>query len=297
MTSDRRPSPPWQPTAAPPWPTSPGSGRRRQDRLPRPQRGRPASAQTREQVLAAVAKLGFQPNLMARNIRVGDPTPPSAWSSPTSATPSSEPWPQHRGHRPRPRPDAAHGLLRGRPRPRTALTDKFLARRISILMVVPSVGAEHSHLKSHRAAGLPVVFLDRPGRAWPRTVCVSTNRTGAHDGVAHLVAHGHRRIGFIGDLPASSTPAAERLAATARRCQESRDPLRSRPGHQRPRPARRLRRHVPTARPGRPSHRPVRRQQHRRARDGRPNWPAPTARTSLSSPSTTWPSPRHSNPP
>jgi len=33
----------------------------------------PASAETREQVLAAVAKLGFQPNLMARNIRVGGP--------------------------------------------------------------------------------------------------------------------------------------------------------------------------------------------------------------------------------
>jgi energy-coupling factor transporter ATP-binding protein EcfA2 len=33
----------------------------------------PVSARTREQVLAAVAKLDFQPNLMARNIRVGGP--------------------------------------------------------------------------------------------------------------------------------------------------------------------------------------------------------------------------------
>jgi LacI family transcriptional regulator len=33
---------------------------------------------------------------------------------------------------------------------------------------------------------------------------------GARDGVAHLIAHGHRRIGFIGDMPRIHT-AAERL--------------------------------------------------------------------------------------
>ncbi|MGW1290303.1 substrate-binding domain-containing protein, partial [Streptomyces sp. NPDC002586] len=35
---------------------------------------------------------------------------------------------------------------------------------------------------------------------------------GAHDGVAHLIAHGHRRVGFIGDLPLKLYTRRERLA-------------------------------------------------------------------------------------
>jgi len=89
-----------------------------------------------------------------------------------------------------------------------ALTDKFLARRVSILLVVPSVGADHSHLKTHRATGLPVVFIDRPGAGLAADSVVSSNRTGAHDGVAHLIAHGHRRIAYIGDTPAIPTSGA-----------------------------------------------------------------------------------------
>jgi LacI family transcriptional regulator len=101
------------------------------------------------------------------------------------------------------------------------LTDKFLARRISILMVVPSVGADHSHLKSHRAAGLPVVFVDRPGVGLVTDGVVSSNRAGAHDGVAHLIAHGHRRIGFIGDLPTKLYTRRERLAGYRAALQEA----------------------------------------------------------------------------
>ena len=41
---------------------------------------------------------------------------------------------------------------------------------------------------------------------------VSSNRAGAHDGVAHLIAHGHRRIGFVGDLPPELYTRRERLA-------------------------------------------------------------------------------------
>ncbi len=39
---------------------------------------------------------------------------------------------------------------------------------------------------------------------------LSRSFEGAREGVAHLIAHGHRRIGFIGDLPHIHT-AAERL--------------------------------------------------------------------------------------
>lgn len=50
---------------------------------------------------------------------------------------------------------------------------------------------------------------------------VSSNRAGAHDGVTHLVAHGHRRIGFIGDLPAKLYTRRERLAGYRTALQEA----------------------------------------------------------------------------
>ncbi|SEP97776.1 transcriptional regulator, LacI family [Streptomyces sp. yr375] len=173
----------------------------------------PASAQTREQVLAAVAKLGFQPNLMARNIRVGGPDTTIGLVIPDLANPffgavarAIEDTVRERGL------TLLMGSSADDPARERALTDKFLARRVSILIVVPSVGADHTHLKAHRAAGLPVVFLDRPGTGLAADSVVSSNRTGAHDGVAHLIAHGHRRIGFVGDLPTKLHTRRERLA-------------------------------------------------------------------------------------
>ncbi|MGW4443990.1 LacI family DNA-binding transcriptional regulator [Streptomyces sp. NPDC004682] len=173
----------------------------------------PASAGTRERVLAAVARLGFQPNLMARNIRVGGPDTTIGLVVPDLGNPffgavagSIEDSVRERGLTLLMGSSADDA---GRER---ALTDKFLARRVSILMVVPSVGAEHSHLKPHRAAGLPVVFVDRPGAGLSTDSVVSSNREGARAGVAHLIAHGHRRIGFVGDLPTRLYTRRERLA-------------------------------------------------------------------------------------
>ncbi|MGW2420686.1 LacI family DNA-binding transcriptional regulator [Streptomyces sp. NPDC001709] len=182
----------------------------------------PASAQTREQVLAAVAKLGFQPNLMARNIRVGGPDTTIGLVIPDLANPffgavarAIEDTVRERGL------TLLMGSSADDPDRERALTDKFLARRVSILMIVPSVGADHSHLKSHRTAGLPVVFLDRPGAGLSADSIVSSNRAGAHDGVAHLIAHGHRRIGFVGDLPLKLYTRRERLAGYRTALQEA----------------------------------------------------------------------------
>jgi LacI family transcriptional regulator len=182
----------------------------------------PASAETRQQVLAAVAKLGFQPNLMARNIRVGGPDTTIGLVIPDLGNPffgavarSIEDTVRERGL------TLLMGSSADDPDRERDLTDKFLARRVSVLMVVPSVGADHSHLKAHRTRGLPVVFLDRPGAGLSTDSVVSSNRTGAHDGVAHLIAHGHRRIGFVGDLPTKLYTRRERLAGYREALQEA----------------------------------------------------------------------------
>ncbi|GAA2321153.1 LacI family DNA-binding transcriptional regulator [Streptomyces hawaiiensis] len=173
----------------------------------------PVSARTREQVLAAVAELGFQPNLMARNIRVGGPDTTIGLVIPDLGNPFFGA--VARGIEDTVR-DRGLTLLMGSSADdaerERALTAQFLARRVSILIVVPSVGADHSDLKSHRTAGLPVVFLDRPGVGLSTDSVVSSNRAGAQEGVAHLIAHGHRRIGFVGDLPVKLYTRRERLA-------------------------------------------------------------------------------------
>ncbi|MYS75662.1 substrate-binding domain-containing protein, partial [Streptomyces sp. SID5926] len=83
------------------------------------------------------------------------------------------------------------------------------ARRVDGLVVIPA-GDDHRYLEPELKAGVATVFVDRPAGQIDADVVVSDNFGGARDGVAHLIAHGHRRIGFIGDMPRIHT-AAERL--------------------------------------------------------------------------------------
>ncbi|MGD1221811.1 MULTISPECIES: LacI family DNA-binding transcriptional regulator [Streptomyces] len=83
------------------------------------------------------------------------------------------------------------------------------ARRVDGLVVIPA-GDDHRYLEPEIKAGVATVFVDRPAGKIDADVVLSDSFGGARDGVAHLIAHGHRRIGFIGDMPRIHT-AAERL--------------------------------------------------------------------------------------
>ncbi|AUY47627.1 LacI family DNA-binding transcriptional regulator [Streptomyces sp. CB01881] len=85
----------------------------------------------------------------------------------------------------------------------------FCARRVDGLLVVPA-GDDHGYLLPETASGTPVVFLDRPAAGLDADAVLSDNAGGAREGVRHLIRHGHRRIGFVGDLPHIHT-SAERL--------------------------------------------------------------------------------------
>jgi LacI family transcriptional regulator len=89
------------------------------------------------------------------------------------------------------------------------LADAFGARGVDGLILVPS-GADQSYLQRERRAGVSIVFVDRPPRLIDADAVLSDNAAGARLAVAHLVAAGHRRIGFLGDRPEIYT-AAERL--------------------------------------------------------------------------------------
>jgi LacI family transcriptional regulator len=93
-------------------------------------------------------------------------------------------------------------------REREVLT-AFLGRRVDGLIVVPT-GASHAFLNRDQAAGVQLVFVDRPARGVAADTVLIDNAAGVLTGVRHLAQHGHRRIGYLGDQPNIYT-AAERM--------------------------------------------------------------------------------------
>ncbi len=89
----------------------------------------------------------------------------------------------------------------------------LVARRVDGLIIVPA-GDDQSYLANEQRAGLSLVFADRPPRLLRADAVLSDNAGGAHAAVRHLIAAGHRRIGFLGDLTEIPTAAA-RFAAYA----------------------------------------------------------------------------------
>jgi DNA-binding LacI/PurR family transcriptional regulator len=75
----------------------------------------------------------------------------------------------------------------------------FCARRVDGLIVVPVGGGTHRYLRAQLLAGTKVVCVDRPADNLDVDTVVVDNRNGAYRAVAHLLGHGHRRIGYLGD--------------------------------------------------------------------------------------------------
>jgi LacI family transcriptional regulator len=89
-----------------------------------------------------------------------------------------------------------------------ALLGAFCARRVDGLIIVPC-GPDHRYLLPEVHRGTQVVFVDRPARTVAADTVLSDNFGGARLATTHLLARGHTRIGFLGDLRRIYT-AAER---------------------------------------------------------------------------------------
>lgn len=89
------------------------------------------------------------------------------------------------------------------------LAEAFSARGVDGLIVASAVH-DNSYLLRDRAAGVALAFVDRPPRFVDADAVISDNAGGARTAVSHLIAAGHRRIGFLGDRPDLFT-GAERL--------------------------------------------------------------------------------------
>jgi LacI family transcriptional regulator len=102
------------------------------------------------------------------------------------------------------------------------LVTEFVSRRVDGLVVMPA-DVDESYLERERARGVPVVFVDRPGRGIEADTVLSDNANSMHNAVRHLAEHGHRSIGYIGDR--------RRLYTAAQRIRGYRAGMRALTGH------------------------------------------------------------------
>jgi LacI family transcriptional regulator len=87
------------------------------------------------------------------------------------------------------------------------LIGSFRERRVDGIVVVPA-SHDHAYLYVERRAGTALVFVDRPASHLDADSVVSDNAGGALSAVRHLLEHGHRRVGFLGDLLSIATAEA-----------------------------------------------------------------------------------------
>ena len=86
------------------------------------------------------------------------------------------------------------------------IAGRMMQRRIAGLLLVPT-GGDHSWLDARR---VPVVLIDRPAPGLSADLVGIDDHRAAFGAVGHLIAHGHRRIAYVGDTPAIPT-SADRL--------------------------------------------------------------------------------------
>jgi LacI family transcriptional regulator len=84
------------------------------------------------------------------------------------------------------------------------LVEVFSGRHVDG-MIMLATGTDHSYLSGEFQKEAPIVFVDRPPKQFESDSVASDNEAGSLLGVRHLLASGHRRIGFLGDLSSLST--------------------------------------------------------------------------------------------
>ncbi|MEY4749960.1 MAG: hypothetical protein RIQ60_2174 [Pseudomonadota bacterium] len=154
---------------------------------------------TRDRIWAAVAELGYRPNAMARSLRRGTSSLVGFVTDEIATTPfagqivrgaQDVTW-QHRhiltlintDHQSDLEQEALGALLQHQ------VDAVILAAMAHKEIVVPPL-----------LAGCPVVLVNAYSRDEAISAVVPDEAQGGHDATAHLLAHGHRRIGLIDNL-------------------------------------------------------------------------------------------------
>ncbi|MEX1079612.1 MAG: LacI family DNA-binding transcriptional regulator [Homoserinimonas sp.] len=90
----------------------------------------------------------------------------------------------------------------------------FSSRRVDGLIITPSDPQDVSYLRTELAAGVKMVFVDRPVHGIDADTVLTDNLGGARTGVEHLIAHGHKRIALFSDRASLYTTVNRRAGYT-----------------------------------------------------------------------------------
>ncbi len=159
---------------------------------------------TRQRVREAMLDLRFEPDAMARSLRAGTDTTigfvVESISDPFFAEviDAVEHQMSLQG-----RPVLVTSTRRDSGRERDVI-GRMVQRRVAGLLLSPT-SDDHSWLDPQR---VPIVLVDRPAPGLAADLVDIDDHRAAFDAVAHLIAHGHQRIAYIGDTPAIPTSAA-----------------------------------------------------------------------------------------
>jgi LacI family transcriptional regulator len=159
-------------------------------------------------VTAAIGSLGYRRNDAARNLRKGIATDTVGLLIEDLANPfyaqlasAVEQVSYRNGH-------AVVVMSSGEDpsRERELVTD-LLRRGVGGLLMVPA-SQDHRYLANGRHPRAPVVFLDRPPVGIEADTVVLDDVSGGRRATQHLLSHGHRLIGYVGDALSVATSAA-----------------------------------------------------------------------------------------
>ena len=154
--------------------------------------------ETTERVLGAIEDLGFRRNESARLLRTGR-TAMLGFIADNCADPDLAA--VCRGLE---EVASDHGFLlqvgstAGDPAREERLALSMCARRVDGLIIIPAPG-DHGYLVPEIEAGIAAVFVLRPPVPHGVDAVLADERGGAKAAVTHLIKHGHRRIGYLGD--------------------------------------------------------------------------------------------------
>lgn len=163
------------------------------------------SADVRRRVEQAIAELAYVPNALARTFRSGRDAAIGV------AVPSiSDPFFASLTHEVE-RMARARGVavlvtsLGHDPAHEQAGVQALLGRQVSGLITTP-ISTDQSYLRGFQGR-TQIVFIDRPPAKIVADSVMEDDLGGAHAATTHLIEHGHRRIGFVGDTLTIATTA------------------------------------------------------------------------------------------
>jgi len=161
---------------------------------------------TRQRVQAAMLDLRFEPDAMARSLRAGTDTAIGFVVESISDPFFAEVIDAVELEMSRHGRSVLVASTRRDPAWERDVIGRMMQRRVAGLLLCPT-GDDHAWLDP-RDPRVPVVLVDRPAPGLSADLVEIDDHRAAFGAVAHLIAHGHRRIAYIGDTPAIPTSGA-----------------------------------------------------------------------------------------